>query len=146
MLNGKNEQREFFYLSDRDPDSPNAGIWVDKGQLRMQCRIRHAWARTIHTFQVSSSLYEPYTGQSLDIVGSPLILLLVFDKTWLCIGSQVVIFLSESESELLLVTRQNDNHTPGPGPGRLVSSSHQRSELSNSILGTFSRGDNRVRK
>ena len=29
----------------------------------------------------------------------------------------------------LLVTRQNDNHSPGPGPERLVSSSHQRSEL-----------------
>ena len=25
---------------------------------------------------------------------------------------------------------QNDNHSPGPGPGRLVPSSHQRSELS----------------
>ena len=49
-----------------------------------------------------------------------------------------------SESELLLVTRQNDNHLPGPGPGRLVPSSHQRSELSNTILGTFSRGDKRV--
>ena len=39
-----------------------------------------------------------------------------------------------------------DNHTPGPGPGRLVPSSHQRSELSNSILGIFRRGDNRVWK
>ena len=44
------------------------------------------------------------------------------------------------------MTRQNDNHTPGPWPGRLVPSSHQRSELSNSILGTFSRGENRVWK
>ena len=34
-----------------------------------------------------------------------------------------------------LVTHQNDNHSPGPG--RLVPSSHQRSELSNTILGTF---------
>ena len=42
----------------------------------------------------------------------------------------------------LLVTRQNGNHSPGPG--RLVPSSHQRSELSNTILGTFSRGDKRV--
>ena len=46
----------------------------------------------------------------------------------------------------LLVIRQNDNHSPGPGPGRLVPSSHQRSELSNTILGTFSRGDKRVWK
>ena len=46
----------------------------------------------------------------------------------------------------LLVTRQNNNHSPGPGPGRLVPSSHQRSELSNTILGTFRRGDKRVWK
>ena len=44
----------------------------------------------------------------------------------------------------LLVTRQNDNHSPGPG--RLVPSSHQRSELSNTILGTLSRGEKRVWK
>ena len=46
---------------------------------------------------------------------------------------------SESESEMLLVTRQNDNHSPGP-------SSHQRSELSNTILSKFNRGDKRVWK
>ena len=45
-----------------------------------------------------------------------------------------------------VVTRQNDNHSPGPWPGRLVPSSHQRSELRNTILGTFSRGDKRVWK
>ena len=44
-----------------------------------------------------------------------------------------------SESELFT----GENHSPGPG--RLVPSSHQRSELSNTILGTFSRGDKRVR-
>ena len=53
---------------------------------------------------------------------------------------------TESESESLLVTSQNDNHSPGPGPGRLVPSSHQRSELSNTIVRTFSRGDKRVWK
>ena len=46
----------------------------------------------------------------------------------------------------LLVTRQNDNHSPGPGPRRLVPSSHQGSELSNTIIGTFSRGDKRLWK
>ena len=46
----------------------------------------------------------------------------------------------------LLVTHQNDSHSPGPGPGRLVPSSHHRSELCNIILGTFSRGDKSVRK
>ena len=51
-----------------------------------------------------------------------------------------------SEQKCLLATRQNDNHSPGPNPGRLDPSSHQRSELSNTILGTFSRGDKRVWK
>ena len=51
-----------------------------------------------------------------------------------------------SESELSLVTHQNDNHSPRPWPGRLVPSSRQRSEFSNTILGTFSRGDKRVWK
>ena len=45
-----------------------------------------------------------------------------------------------SESELLLVTRQNDNYSPGPGPGRLVPSSHQRSELSNIFFIVFISG------
>ena len=44
----------------------------------------------------------------------------------------------------LLVTRQNDNHSPGPG--RLVAISHQRTEFSDTILGTFCRGDKRVWK
>ena len=44
------------------------------------------------------------------------------------------------------MTRQNNNYSPGPGPGRLVPSSHQRSELSNSILGANSPGDKRVQK
>ena len=64
------------------------------------------------------------------------------DTDNICIpGYQIFYNNRESESELLLVTRQNDNHSPGPGPGRLVPSSHQRSELSNTIFGTFSRGD-----
>ena len=44
------------------------------------------------------------------------------------------------------VTCQNSNHSLGPWPGRLVPSSHQRRELSNTIFGTFSRGDKRVWK
>ena len=50
-----------------------------------------------------------------------------------------IIFVYKQNQNCLLVTCQNDNHSPGPG--RLVPSSHQRSKLSNSILGTFSRGD-----
>ena len=44
------------------------------------------------------------------------------------------------------MTRLNYNHSPGPWPGRLVPSSHQRSKLSNSILGAFSTGDKRIWK
>ena len=52
--------------------------------------------------------------------------------------------LQYQNQNCLLVTRQNANHSPGPGPGRLVRSSHQRNELSNSILSSFNRGDKRV--
>ena len=38
----------------------------------------------------------------------------------------------------LLVKRRNDNHSPGPVIRELVPSSHQRSELSNTILCIFS--------
>ena len=55
-----------------------------------------------------------------------------------------IIFIHCQNQNRLLVTRQNNNHSPVPWPGILVPSSHRRSELSNSILGTFSRGDKRV--
>ena len=54
----------------------------------------------------------------------------------------------KQDQKCLLVTRQNDIYSPGPGPGRLVlhCSSHRRSVLSNTIIGTFSSGDKRVWK
>ena len=51
-MNERNDYHEYLYLSERDPDSPEAGFWVDRKELKRECRIRHAWARTIHTFQV----------------------------------------------------------------------------------------------
>ena len=59
-----------------------------------------------------------------------------------------ICFAGQNQNQnCFLVKRQNDSHSPGPEPGRLVpSSSHQRSELSNTILGTFSRGNKRVWK
>lgn len=33
-------------------------VTVDFGKLMQNCHIRHAWARTIHTFQVRLKLYE----------------------------------------------------------------------------------------
>ena len=44
----------------------------------------------------------------------------------------------------LLVKRRNDNHSPGPVIRELVPSSHQRSELSNTVLCIFSRWDQRI--
>ena len=49
-----------------------------------------------------------------------------------------------SRSIIVYWWRQNDNHSPGPWP--CSSDSRKRSELSNSILGTCSRGDKRVWK
>ena len=42
------------------------------------------------------------------------------------------------DQDSLLVKRRNDNHSPGPVIRELVPSSHQRSELSNTILSIFS--------
>ena len=39
------------------------------------------------------------------------------------------------DQDSLLVKRRNDNHSPGPVIRELVPSSHQRSELRNTILG-----------
>ena len=44
----------------------------------------------------------------------------------------------DKDQDSLLVKRRNDNHSPGPVIRELVPSSHQRSELSNTILCIFS--------
>ena len=46
--------------------------------------------------------------------------------------------LQDQDQDSLLVKRRNDNHSPGPVIRELVPSSHQRSELSNTILCIFS--------
>ena len=50
----------------------------------------------------------------------------------------------DQDQDSLLVKRRNDNHSPGPVIRELVPSSHQRSELSNTILCIFSGWDQRV--
>ena len=40
----------------------------------------------------------------------------------------------DQDQDSLLVKRRNDNHSPGPVIRELVPSSHQRSELSNTIF------------
>ena len=52
--------------------------------------------------------------------------------------------LQDQDQDSLLVKRRNDNHSPGPVIRESVLSSHQRSELSNTILCIFSGRDQRV--
>ena len=47
----------------------------------------------------------------------------------------------DQDQDSLLVKRRNDNHSPGPVIRKLVPSSHQRSELSNTILFNASSAD-----
>ena len=55
-----------------------------------------------------------------------------------------IISFGNQDQDSLLVKRRNDNHSPGPVIRELVPSSHQRSELSNTILCIFSRWDQRI--
>ena len=50
----------------------------------------------------------------------------------------------DQDQDSLLVKRRNDNHSQGPVIRELVPSSHQRSELSNTILCIFSGWDQRI--
>ena len=50
----------------------------------------------------------------------------------------------DQDQDSLLVKRRNDNHSPGPVIRELVPSSHQRSELRNTILCIFSGWDQRI--
>ena len=53
-------------------------------------------------------------------------------------------YLLDQDQDSLLVKRRNDNHSSGPVIRELVPSSHQRSELSNTILCIFSEWDQRI--
>ncbi|GFO01670.1 helicase (DNA) b [Plakobranchus ocellatus] len=44
----------YFVLSDRDPELPRV-VCVPVKQLRRECKMRHSWVRTIHTYQGSES-------------------------------------------------------------------------------------------
>ena len=52
----------------------------------------------------------------------------------------------DQDQNSLLVKRRNDNHSPGTVIRELVLSSHQRSELINTVLCIFNRWDQRVRE
>ena len=50
----------------------------------------------------------------------------------------------DQDQDSLLMKRRNDNHSPGPVIRELVPSTHQRSELSNTILCIFSGWDQTI--
>ena len=50
----------------------------------------------------------------------------------------------DQDQDSLLVKCRNDNHSPGPVIRELIPSSHQRSELSNTIRCIFSGWDQRI--
>ena len=52
--------------------------------------------------------------------------------------AQNIVQDQDQDQDSLLVKGRNDNHSPGPVIRELVPSSHQRSELSNTILCIFS--------
>ena len=57
----------------------------------------------------------------------------------LCLWRLILHYLLPDQGQdSLLVKRRNDNHSPGPVIRELVPSSHQRSELSNTIVCIFS--------
>nr|KAG5699388.1 hypothetical protein BaRGS_008296 [Batillaria attramentaria] len=53
IVEGKKPQR-YLYLSDRDPLCPRV-YCCSLAQLKRECHMQHAWARTIHTYQGSES-------------------------------------------------------------------------------------------
>ena len=57
---------------------------------------------------------------------------------------EIVLSYQDQDQDSLLVKRRNDNHSPGPVIRELIPSSHQRSELSNTILCIFSGLDQRI--
>jgi len=42
----------YLELWDGDQAADSLRFWADKNELKKKCKINHAWARTIHTFQV----------------------------------------------------------------------------------------------
>lgn len=49
----RTKSERYLYLSNEDPDDSKE-FWCSFRELKKFCKIRHAWARTIHTFQVGS--------------------------------------------------------------------------------------------
>ncbi|KAK7108691.1 hypothetical protein V1264_016376 [Littorina saxatilis] len=62
--NEDSPEQRYLVLSDRDPECPRVVCCSFKPLMR-DCRMRHAWARTIHTYQGSESdTVAYYVGES----------------------------------------------------------------------------------
>ena len=60
MASHDNKWLTYFHLSDKDPDTEFT-FWVNRKELVKHCKIKHAWARTIHTFQVICETLQDLT-------------------------------------------------------------------------------------
>ena len=60
------------------------------------------------------------------------------------VTNKILVQDQDHDQESLLVRRRNNNHSPGPVIRELVPSTHQRNELSNTILCIFSGWDQSI--
>ncbi|XP_062619654.1 DNA helicase B-like isoform X2 [Saccostrea cucullata] len=54
IIDERGKSIRYLYLSNEDPEDPRE-LWCEFRELRDKCKIIHAWARTIHTFQGSET-------------------------------------------------------------------------------------------
>ena len=94
-------------------------------QIGFNAWSMHGCFFSVQTHCLNNSIYTLYDGYELKNIHA-------------CTSIQ------DQDQDSLLVKCQNDNHSPGPVIRELVPSSHQRSELSNTILCIVSRWDQRI--
>ena len=103
---------------------PSLSTWRKLGSLATH------W---VHSEDSDQTLYMPRLNW---VFAGRTVILLV-----LSLGGSII---SGCDQDGLPVKRRNDNHSPGPVIMELVPSSHQRSELRDTILCIFSRCDQRI--
>ena len=108
--------------------------------LELQVHVTAIILRTITTLLTLNSNPPPAPPPPPRTHISPIIQLCPLECY--CIVFSLV--TQDQDQDSLLVKRRYDNHSPGPVIRELVPSSHQRSELSNTILCIFSRWDQRI--
>ena len=128
-------QQRKFYVKSRSVKDNTKAWWQDPESDMKQMQNYRPKDITI---------LLPAVGCGLNLAKSSITeywLMWVKGKRWNCPHEHEFQY---QDQDSLLVKRRNDNHSPGPVIRELVPSSHQRSELSNTILCIFSRWDQRV--